>query len=391
MSPYQKAVGEDTLTRRRRTADSQLSAMPFRIVLVDDDPAILRLLSRILGSKGLHVIPCATGAEALRVIETQEWELCLLDRGLPDLDGLEICRHIKADPRFDARQVIVLSAYESIDARVKALDLGADDYIPKPFHPKELLARVNASRRVVEMQQQLVDMAGRLEELSARDGLTGIFNRRHFSATLESFFNHSSRYRRPLSVAIIDVDCFKTVNDSFGHQAGDAVLAEVAKRFSGSVRDSDYLARYGGEEFIVLLPETHLEDAVSFGEKLRAAIASSPIGINGGHEVPVTVSVGAASLTHTEFTSSAEMIAAADQALYRAKNNGRNRVEAERRRARWSAASGATLDGDRVASPRPPRLYQRRAADRADILRVSQRLLAEPSSAGSRSRDAGCR
>ncbi len=335
MTPYQTAVGigEDTLTRRRRTANNQQSRTPFRILLVDDDPAILRLLTRILGSKGLDVIPCATGAEALHAIETQEWELCLLDRGLPDLDGLEICRHIKAHPRFDARQVIVLSAYESIEARVKALDLGADDYITKPFHSTELLARVNASRRVVEMQHQLVEMAGQLEQLSARDALTGIFNRRHFGATLESFFNHSSRYQRPLSVAIIDVDCFKTVNDSFGHQAGDAVLAEVAKRFSGSVRDSDYLARYGGEEFIVLLPETHLEDAVSFGEKLRAAIEASPIGIIGGREVPVTVSVGAASLTHTQFSSSGEMIAAADQALYRAKHKGRNRVEAERRRA----------------------------------------------------------
>ena len=356
MSPYQTAVGvgEDTLTRRRRNADTLQSKTPFRILVVDDDPAILRLLSRVLGSKGLDVIPCATGAEALDAVESQDWQLCLLDRGLPDMDGLEVCRYIKANPHFDARQVIVLSAYESIDARVKALDLGADDYITKPFHPTELLARVNASRRVVEMQQQLVNMAVQLQELSARDALTGVFNRRHFGTTLESFFNHSSRYQRPLSVAIIDVDSFKTVNDSFGHQAGDAVLAEVAKRFSGSVRDSDYLARYGGEEFIVLLPETHLDDAVSFGEKLRAAIAAAPIGINGGQEVPVTVSVGAASLTHTQFSSSSEMIAAADQALYRAKHNGRNRVEAERRQAARRSDESASF----TASARARRAHR---------------------------------
>ena len=326
-------IGEDTLTRRRRASFDQRLSKPFRIVLVDDDPSIIRLLVKILGSEGMDVVSCATGAEGREVLDGQDWDLCLLDRGLPDFDGIELCRHIKAEVRFDTRQVIMLSGYSSLDSRVEALNLGADDYITKPFHPTELLARVNASRRVVEMQQQLVEMARQLEELSARDDLTGIFNRRHFGTTLENAFNHSTRYRRPLSVAIIDVDLFKNINDSFGHQVGDVVLAEVAKRFSGSVRASDYLARYGGEEFVVLLPETELEDAVSFGEKLCAAVASAPVAVAEGQALPVTVSVGAASLEHTHFKSPSEMIAAADQALYRAKRNGRNRVEAERRRA----------------------------------------------------------
>ena len=326
-------IGEDTLTRRRRGAQSHRMSTPFRVVLIDDDPAILRLLVKVLGRKGMEIIPCSTGAEGLAVLEREDWELCLLDRGLPDLDGIEICRRIKADARFDARQVIMLSGYSSLESRVEALNLGADDYITKPFHPTELLARVNASRRVVEMQQQLVDMAKQLERLSAHDDLTGIFNRRHFGATLDHAFDHSNRYHRPLSVAIIDVDRFKDINDSFGHQIGDAVLTEVAKRFSDSVRSSDYLARYGGEEFVVLLPETQLDDAVSFGEKLRDAVASAPVPIAGGRELPVTVSVGTASLTHTQFNAPEEMLAAADQALYRAKRNGRNRVEAERRRS----------------------------------------------------------
>ena len=345
MPPFPTAAvdfDEDTLTRLRRTAKDRKTRAPFRIVLIDDDPAILRLLSKVLGSEGMEVLPCSTGREGLEAIDGREWELCLLDRGLPDLDGMDICRHIKARPRFDARQVIILSAYQSIDARVEALDLGADDYITKPFHPTELLARVNASRRVVEMQQQLVELTRQLEDLSSRDGLTGVFNRRHFGTTLENAFNHSSRYQRPLSVAIIDLDSFKSINDTYGHQVGDVVLTEVAKRFSGSVRASDYLARYGGEEFVVLLPETQLEDAVSFGEKVRAAVAASPVPIPRGCALPVTVSVGTASLTHTEFTSSSEMIDAADQALYRAKRNGRNRVEAERRGARRSSADPAS-------------------------------------------------
>ncbi|HEV8431865.1 MAG TPA: diguanylate cyclase, partial [Thermoanaerobaculia bacterium] len=312
---------------------------PCRIVLIDDDPAIVRLLKKILTDHGIQVTACPTAAAGLEVLEQQEWDICLLDRGLPDSDGIEICRRIKAEARFDARQVIMLSGYDSLEALVEALNLGADDYITKPFHSAEVLARVNASRRVVEMQQQLVEMARQLEEFSGRDDLTGIFNRRHFRKTVARAFDHSRRYHRPLSVALIDVDHFKKVNDSFGHQAGDIVLAEVAKRFMRSVRSSDYLARYGGEEFVVLLPETQLGDALTFGEKLRAAIACAPVPIAGGEALPLTVSVGTASLDHTQFNSAAEMIRAADQALYRAKRNGRNRVEAERRRTQRSTAT----------------------------------------------------
>ena len=219
-------IGEDTLTRRRRAAQNQTSP-PFRIVLIEDDPCIVRLLEKILDEQNMKITACSTGAVGLEVLDREEWDLCLLDRGLPDFDGIEICRYIKADARFDARQVIMLSGYSSLEARVEALNLGADDYITKPFHPIELLARVKASRRVVEMQQQLVDMARQLEELSARDGLTGIFNRRHFGATLDRAFEHSTRYSRPLSVAIIDVDCFKSINDSFGRSARNCARGGV--------------------------------------------------------------------------------------------------------------------------------------------------------------------
>jgi two-component system cell cycle response regulator len=353
-------IGEDTLTRRRRVALSKPTSTPFRVLLIDDDPAIVRLLSRVIRGAGFEVVDCATGAEGLAVIEGNEWELCLLDRALPDMDGIEICRHIKEDVRFDARQVIMLSGYDSLEARVEALNLGADDYITKPFHPTEVLARINAARRVVEMQQQLVEMAKRLEELSGRDDLTGVFNRRHFSSTLDRSFAHSSRHARQLSVAMIDIDNFKNINDSFGHHAGDTVLAEVARRFAKVVRASDYVARYGGEEFVVLLPETQLGDALQFSERLREVIASAPVTIE-GRELPVTVSVGAASLAHSGFGSPREMIVAADQALYRAKRNGRNRVEAERRKSQRPATPKAALPHEDAMRQRIPVASARRA------------------------------
>jgi diguanylate cyclase (GGDEF)-like protein len=329
-------IGEDTLTRLRREHNG---ATGHPVVLIDDDLSILRLVGKILDGAGIPVITCATGAEGLAVLESCEWDLCLLDRQLPDIDGTEICRRIKDEARFDTRQVIMLSGCTSTDDKIEAFAAGADAYITKPFVPIELVARVNAARRVVAMQKQLVDLTRQLEELSARDALTGAFNRRHFATMIEQAFSQAKRYERPLSLVLIDVDRFKMINDSFGHQVGDQVLSEIARRFASSIRASDYLARYGGEEFVVLLPETALEDAVRFGEKLCSVIAATPVMTAAGLALPVTVSVGTASLTHSCFQSSEEMIAAADQALYRAKHNGRNRVEAERRRMRRPAVN----------------------------------------------------
>jgi two-component system, cell cycle response regulator len=337
--PTSVTDGEDTLTRRRRAAAAAKNAA-FRVLLVEDDAAIVRLVSRLLASAGMEVLAHTTGASALAALDREEWEICLLDRWLPDLDGMEICRRIKAESRFDARQVVMLSGFADVTSKVEAFSHGADDYIAKPFQPMELLARINAARRVVEMQKQLLAMTRQLEELSIRDELTGVFNRRHFAATLERAFDQSLRYRRPLSVAIVDVDRFKSINDTLGHQAGDVVLAEVARRLASSIRSSDYVARYGGEEFVVVLPETPLTDAVSFGEKLRRTVASRPVRIE-GRDVPVTISVGTASRPHSAFETSSQMIAAADRALYRAKHNGRNRVESERRRARRETCGAA--------------------------------------------------
>jgi len=267
----------------------------------------------------------------MAAIESEAWDLLLLDLQLGDMDGADICRRIKADSRFDTRQVIMLTGRSSSNDKVAGFARGADDYITKPFQHEELLARVRAAKRVIDLQNELLALTRRLEEISVTDSLTGVYNRRHMAVTLQQAFDHAIRYQRPLSLTIVDVDFFKRINDSMGHQAGDEVLAEVARRFGGSIRSSDYVARYGGEEFLILLPETRFEEALTFAEKLRNAIASHPVVTSAG-EIQVTVSVGTASLPHTEFESPEGMLSAADRALYRAKNNGRNRVEAERRR-----------------------------------------------------------
>jgi two-component system cell cycle response regulator len=313
------------------TVDVEGAPQPFRVMIIDDDPSIVRLVAALVVREGLEVIRCASGAEGMAAIESEAWDLLLLDLQLGDMDGADICRRIKADARFNTRQVIMLTGRSSSHDKVAGFARGADDYITKPFQHEELLARVRAAKRVIDLQNELLAVTRRLEAISVTDSLTGVYNRRHMGATLQQAFDRAIRYQRPLSLTIVDVDFFKRINDSMGHQSGDEVLAEVARRFAASIRSSDYVARYGGEEFLIILPETRLEEALTFAEKLRGAIASRPVVTSAG-EIQVTVSVGTASLPHTEFESPEAMLSAADRALYRAKNNGRNRVEAERRR-----------------------------------------------------------
>jgi two-component system cell cycle response regulator len=287
------------------------------IILVEDEENVSHMLSRHL-EKGGYTVRVAGSIEAARELVREPWDLVILDRTLPDGDGIDLCRDLRAaDPHA---YIVMLTANDSDAAKLEGFACGADDYITKPAQIGELMARIRAGLRIVALQKQLL-------ELSQTDPLTSLRNRRAFDERLSDAFEHSRRYERPLSLAIVDVDHFKAINDTHGHDAGDKVLRAVARIIGGGSRQSDFVARVGGEEFAVLLPETALFEALQFGEKLRSAIAAEPIG---GHEV--RVSIGIASFPHSLLPGQAELFRAADQALYRAKMNGRNRVEIERRR-----------------------------------------------------------
>lgn len=287
------------------------------IILLEDDANVSLMLSRQLERAGYKVRTAATIATA-RELTRQPWDLVILDRHLPDGDGIELCRELRAaDPHA---YIIMLTAASSDAAKLEGFACGADDYVTKPAQIDELIARVRAGMRIVALQKQLL-------ELSQTDPLTSLRNRRAFDERLDDAFEHARRYERPLSLVMVDVDHFKTINDTHGHDAGDAVLRDVAQRIASGTRQTDFAARVGGEEFAILLPETALFEALQFGEKLRSTIASRAVS---GHEV--TVSIGIASMPHSHVPGKGELYRAADQALYRAKMNGRNRVEIERRR-----------------------------------------------------------
>jgi len=303
----------------------------FTIAIVDDDPAIRRLVVLFLKRAGYETLECTTGEEARTALMSQPWDLAILDRRLPDMDGVVLAQELKANNDFRTRYIIMLTGEDEQADKIEGLELGADDYITKPFQYPELLARIRAGKRIVDLQKELLQTNKRLELLSITDGLTRLHNHRHFQDELARAFEESQRYGRPLSLAMIDIDFFKKFNDTHGHAVGDDVLRRAAELYQSSVRSTDLVARYGGEEFAVMMPETMLDDAVTFAEKIRHLVETTPLETQAG-PLNVTVSVGVASVPQSRIQSGKELIVAADKALYRAKKNGRNQVQAERRK-----------------------------------------------------------
>lgn len=319
-----------------------------QILLVEDDRSIIRLLRHQLKRHGYEVAvgeSLAAGQELLR--QANCCDLILLDRRLPDGDGVTLCTELRA--KNPHAYILMLTGDSSASAKLEGFSCGADDYVTKPFQLEELLARIRAGLRIVELQKALLESNRRLEELSNTDALTALRNRRFFERTFSTMFEHARRYQRPLSVAMVDVDHFKKINDAHGHAAGDAVLKRVAEAISSCTRKSDVVARVGGEEFAIVLPETPLFEALQFAEKIRATIATTEVVVD-GVTLSVHASVGIANIPHSRFTEPGVLLEAADLALYRAKQKGRNRVEMERRRERHNAQPPATGEQRRTSS-----------------------------------------
>ncbi len=293
-----------------------------RILVADDDPDILTMVSTLLAREGYGVIPATNGVDALQLARSTTPDLLVLDVAMPGMDGYAVCKEVRATGP-DAPPVIFLTARVETQDRVVGLDAGAVDYIVKPFSAAELRARVRAALRTK------LD-GDRLRFAAATDPLTGLLNRGQLGPRVSELVAAARRSGRPLGCLMVDLDHFKTVNDTYGHQAGDAVLVEVARRLEETKRASDVLVRYGGEEFLALLPDTDLDGALTVAEKIRAALAAAAVVYRSeGHdplEISIRASVGVSWLDEGMYDA-ALLVAAADDALYRAKARGRDRVE----------------------------------------------------------------
>lgn len=292
------------------------------ILVVDDEPINIQALGNLL-KEDYRIRIANNGEKALAIIQDDRQplpDLILLDIQMRGIDGYEVCRHLKEDPKTNTIAIIFVTARDATSDEEYGLNLGAVDYIIKPFNPPIVRARVRTHMNL----KRKTDL---LEQYALLDGLTGIPNRRHFDQAFEIEQRRSLRDNQPLSVVMIDIDHFKLFNDHYGHGAGDQCLQKVATTLNVNLlRPADQVFRYGGEEFIVLLPNTDAQGAVDLAERLRIAVEDLAIRHQYSNTVPiVTLSLGTATLNPPD-TSSIPVLKHADEALYAAKKAGRNRT-----------------------------------------------------------------
>ena len=303
-----------------------------RILIVDDHEDNVELLRARLEAWGFETRTASDGEAALASVEASPPDLILLDVMMPKIDGIEVARRIRANKALPFIPIIMQTALDSTEHKVEGLDAGAHDYITKPIEFAELRARVNSMLQIKRLQEELAERERQLREVNEKllfisrvDGLTEVDNRRHLEERLQEMWEHASRLGEELGCVMCDIDKFKSVNDTYGHQVGDEVLRQFAQILKREAREIDRVGRYGGEEFMLLLPGSGIEDAASFAERVRKATEEHTFTFEGG-ELKRTASFGVSAWPDGRVEDAEGLVKAADDALYVAKETGRNRV-----------------------------------------------------------------
>jgi diguanylate cyclase (GGDEF)-like protein len=302
--------------------------MSHAILIIEDTSSVRQQVLETLHGTDLFssYFEAGNGLEGLKILLNEKIDIVLCDVEMPGMDGFKFLAMVNAREDLKDIPVLLLTSHEAMETKVKALEQGASDYLTKPFSPEELLARVKVHLKIKALQDDLKANNQLLQQLAQTDPLTELHNRRHMMDTLEAEFDRSNRVGSPFALLMVDLDHFKQVNDSYGHQLGDKVLQSIAWEIQDTLRQYDSAARFGGEEFALLLPETALKGAKLVAERLRQNI--NDIEFTGPlSELKSTVSIGIAAIPQDKISSISDLIRLADDALYKAKRNGRNRVE----------------------------------------------------------------
>lgn len=293
--------------------------MNTKILVVDDSKFIIKLLTDILEKENYTVYSCDNGTSVKEIANKIKPDVILLDIVMPIIDGFEICKLLMRERELKDIPVIMITAKTDSSDIKKALGLGAFDYIKKPIDDVEVIARVQSALRFKEQQDKLREMA-------MKDGLTGLYNHTCLIELFHEEYNNQDDKGRGISFVMIDIDFFKKFNDNYGHVSGDMILKELSRILTESIRSGDIVGRYGGEEFSIIFIDDNVKTILELCEQVRRNIEEHEFNI-GGKFIKITVSIGACVKTPTKFIKSNDMIIKADNALYEAKKNGRNRSE----------------------------------------------------------------
>ena len=309
------------------STERMLMTEPGRALIIDDRPTSLKRMSEALSLE--HTVTVAeTPEEMMQLASIGDYDLLIVSLTLQEFDGLRLCSQLRSLESTRQTPLLVIVEEGDTPRLVRALDMGANDYLVRPVDRNELVARCRTQLRRKRYQDYLREKFQQGLELAITDGLTGLYNRRYMESHLAALVEEGTQNGKPVSLLIFDIDYFKSVNDSHGHPAGDAVLKEFAQRISQNVRGVDLACRLGGEEFVVVMPDTDLSYAFMVAERLRQKVAEMPFRVEPSLTLSVTVSIGIG-ITEGVGDTAAKLLERADTALYRAKRDGRNRVVAE--------------------------------------------------------------
>ncbi|BCG48045.1 GGDEF/response regulator receiver domain protein [Citrifermentans bremense] len=298
------------------------------VLVIDDSAAIREQVVRTLKDVGLfeEYLEARDGLEGFKTLIESRPDLVICDVDMPRMDGYKFLQLVASRPELLGLPIIMLTGMMDFNSKIKGLEQGASDYLTKPFDAGELVARVKVQLKIKSLQDELKKANEQLKRLTNIDHLTNLFNRRYLSEILESEFFRARRNRENLSMVIIDIDYFKNVNDTYGHQNGDVVLASVAGLAQQMLRAYDSAARYGGEEFVLILPGTPLQGGEMVAERLRQSVLEFAFP-HPMEDLTLTISAGVAAYPSPLVENIDSLFRQADEALYRAKQAGRNRVE----------------------------------------------------------------